>query len=168
MERLWAPWRMKYVSGDSARELPEGTCVLCLKWQERNDTENLVLWRGEHCYMMMNLFPYSNGHLMVLPIRHTADLAELTEVERLELFELTLKGKDALSSTMNPNGFNVGMNLGRIAGAGIEDHLHLHIVPRWNGDTNFMPVLGDTRVISEALDDTYQKLKQVMEPTNNK
>lgn len=162
MERLWAPWRMKYISGESAKDVPDGACVLCLKWQERQDTENLVLYRGDVCYMMMNLFPYSNGHLMVLPVRHIADFSSLSEAERLEMFDLAQKGMAALKRAMNPDGFNLGMNLGRVAGAGISDHLHLHIVPRWNGDTNFMPVLGETKVISEGLDETYRKLKRAL------
>ena len=163
MERLWAPWRMRYVSGAAGREVPDGTCVLCLKWQEQDDTENLLLLRGETCYIMMNLYPYSNGHLMILPVRHIADLAALSEAERLEMFELAQRGKEALTRTMRPDGFNLGMNLGRVAGAGIDDHLHLHLVPRWNGDTNFMPVLGETRVIPEGLSETYRKLNQALE-----
>ena len=163
MERIWAPWRMKYVSGAAAKEVPEGMCVLCLKWQEREDTENLILHRGETCYIIMNLFPYSNGHLMVLPFRHTADVSGLSEAERLELFALTQKGIEALTRALRPDGFNVGMNLGRVAGAGIADHLHIHIVPRWNGDTNFMSVLGEARVISEGLLDSYRKLKQALD-----
>ena len=137
--------------------------MLCLKWQEREDTDNLVLYRGEVCYMMMNLFPFTNGHLMVLPVRHIADFSELSEAERLEMFELAQKGMEALKRAVKPHGFNLGMNLGRAAGTGIEDHLHLHVVPRWNGDTNFMPVLGETRVISEGLKETYQKLKEALE-----
>ena len=163
MERLWAPWRMKYISGASAKAYPEGACVLCLKWQERDDTQNLVLYRGTIGYIMMNLFPYTNGHLMVVPVRHTADLMALSEAEQVEMFGLSRKGVEALTRAMNPHGFNIGMNLGQVAGAGIADHLHLHIVPRWNGDTNFMPVLGETRVISEGLAETYQKLSRALE-----
>ena len=136
--------------------------MLCLKWQEREDTENLILYRGETCYIIMNIFPYTNGHLMVLPFRHTADFSSLSETERLELFALTQKGIEALTRALRPDGFNVGMNLGRVAGAGIAEHLHFHIVPRWNGDTNFMSVLGEARVISEGLLDTYRKLKQAL------
>ncbi len=163
MERLWAPWRMTYISGASAKAYPQGACVFCLKWQEREDAENLVLFRGTTCYIMMNLFPYTNGHLMVVPVRHTADLSALSEAERLEVFALGQKGIEALTRAIHPDGFNIGMNLGRVAGAGIADHLHLHIVPRWNGDTNFMPVLGETRVISEGLTETYEKLVRVLE-----
>ena len=159
MDRIWAPWRMKYISGDAAKETPEGACVLCLKWQEGRDEENLVLHRGETCFIMLNLFPYTNGHLLVLPARHTSELSDLTRAERLELFDLVDRGTEALAGSMNPHGYNLGMNLGRCAGAGIEDHLHVHVVPRWNGDTNFMSVLGEARVISEGLAETYRKLK---------
>ena len=165
VERIWAPWRMEYISGESAKRLPEGACVFCLKWEETDDAENLVLWRGETCYMLMNLFPYTNGHLMVTPARHVADFCALTEKEQLEMFGLTQRGVAALRGAMNPDGLNLGMNLGRTAGAGIEEHLHMHIVPRWNGDTNFMSVLGETRVISEAIRESYEKLEKALAET---
>ena len=163
MERIWAPWRMEYISGESAKRLPEGACVFCHKWAESDDAENLVLRRGETCYMLMNLFPYTNGHLMVTPVRHVADFCLLTQAEQLEMFDLTQESVGALKRAMNPDGFNLGMNLGRTAGAGIEEHLHMHIVPRWNGDTNFMSVLGETRVISEAIRESYEKLVEALE-----
>jgi ATP adenylyltransferase len=153
---------MEYISGESAKRLPEGACVFCHKWEETDDAENLVLCRGETCYLLMNLFPYTNGHLMVAPARHTSDFHSLSEAEQLEMFSLTQKGLAALRRAMNPDGFNLGMNLGRTAGAGIEEHLHLHIVPRWNGDTNFMSVLGETRVISEAIQESYEKLAEAL------
>ena len=161
MDRLWAPWRMEYISGASTQAYPEGACVLCLMGEESPSEENLMLHRGTVCYTIMNLFPYINGHLMVLPYRHIASLADLAEDERLEMFEQADLSERVLKRAINPDGFNVGMNLGRVAGAGIADHLHLHIVPRWNGDTNFMPVLGETRVISEALSETYLELKPI-------
>ena len=162
MDRLWAPWRMEYISGASAQAYPEGACVLCLMGEESPNEENLILHKGTACYTIMNLFPYINGHLMVLPYRHIASLADLAKDERLEMFEQADLSERVLNRAMKPDGFNVGMNLGRVAGAGIADHLHLHIVPRWNGDTNFMPVLGETRVISEALSETYLELKPIL------
>lgn len=156
MERLWAPWRMQYVTGAAKTE----GCIFCEKWKADADADNLLLCRGETCFTILNLFPYNNGHLMVVPVRHVADIVDLTPAEHAELFRQMQRSVSALRETMRPHGFNVGFNLGQAAGAGIADHLHLHVVPRWTGDTNFMPVLGDTRVISEALEETYQKLKK--------
>ncbi|MSS73526.1 MAG: HIT domain-containing protein [Candidatus Latescibacteria bacterium] len=160
MERLWAPWRMRYVTGAAKSD----GCIFCEKWKSDADDENLILFRGEECFAILNLFPYNNGHLMIVPIRHVADVTDLTASEQAEMFRLMGRMVGVLRATMSPQGFNIGINLGRAAGAGIADHLHLHVVPRWNGDTNFMPVLGDTRVISEALEETYQKLKAVLSP----
>jgi len=137
---------------------PDG-CILCDKPKEDRDEENLILYRGETCFVIMNKFPYNNGHLMVAPYRHTADLAGLSPKEREELMALAGMGVTVLQQVLSAHGFNIGMNLGRVAGAGIDQHLHLHIVPRWSGDTNFMPVLGEVKVISEALEETYRKLK---------
>ncbi|MFH1008045.1 MAG: HIT domain-containing protein, partial [Candidatus Latescibacterota bacterium] len=123
------------------------------------DEENLILYRGETCFVMLNLFPYNNGHLLIIPYRHTADLNALSDEAKRELMDLAGKWVETLGNRMGAQGCNVGMNLGRTAGAGIADHLHLHLVPRWEGDTNFMPVVGDTKVMSEALEDTYRKLK---------
>ncbi len=158
MERLWAPWRMRYVAGAAKSE----GCIFCEKWRGDADAENLVLLRGEECFAILNLFPYNNGHLMVVPVRHVADIVDLTASEQAEMFRLMQRMVCVLRETMSPHGFNIGFNLGRAAGAGIADHLHLHVVPRWSGDTNFMPVLDATRVISEALEETYRKLKAVI------
>jgi ATP adenylyltransferase len=122
----------------------------------------MVLFRGEHAFAMLNAFPYTNGHLMVAPIRHTADMNELTDAELLEIARFVRQCVNLLQEAYHPDGFNIGVNLGRAAGAGIEDHIHWHIVPRWNGDTNFMPVLADVRVIPDSLENTYIKLRQVM------
>jgi ATP adenylyltransferase len=149
---------MRYIAGAAKRS----GCIFCEKWKEQTDLENLILLRGETCFVLMNLFPYNNGHLMVVPVRHTGDILDLAPEEHAEMFRLTQRSVAALRSSMNPQGFNIGYNLGQSAGAGITDHLHLHVVPRWNGDTNFMPVLGSTRVISEALEATYRKLKAAM------
>ncbi|HID94955.1 MAG TPA: HIT domain-containing protein [Candidatus Latescibacteria bacterium] len=155
MDTLWAPWRMKYIL-----ELDRGDgCIFCDKVKDDKDRENLILCRGQYCYVMLNLFPYNNGHLMVIPYKHTDTLTDLSEPERLEFLGLTDQSLKVLQKVLEPDGFNLGINLGRSAGAGIEDHIHLHIVPRWAGDTNFMPVLGDTKVLSESLEETYRKLE---------
>ena len=156
MKNLWAPWRMSYILRVDQTE----GCIFCTKPKEQRDEEYLILHRGETCFVMMNLFPYNNGHLMVAPYRHTADLEGLSDKERLELMGLAGQWTEILSVVLKAQGFNIGMNLGRIAGAGIDQHLHLHVVPRWDGDTNFMPIIGDTKVISEALAETYVKLKE--------
>lgn len=152
---VWAPWRMEYILSDK-----DDGCFLCRTFNmpARHDRENLLLYRGEHCAVVLNRYPYNNGHLMVCPYRHLSDFEEMTAEEMNELNELTVRGIRALKATMNPEGFNVGFNLGGAAGAGLKDHIHQHIVPRWIGDTNFMPVLGDTRVIPQSLEDTLQLL----------
>lgn len=158
MERLWAPWRLEYI----AAERSDG-CIFC-DFPGQNEDEKLkILLRGKHAFVIMNTFPYSNGHLLVTPYRHLSDITELTDEENLEMMSLTQICCKALRQVCRPDGFNIGMNLGAAAGAGIADHLHLHIVPRWIGDTNFMPVLGDAKVIPEALETTYAKLKEAFE-----
>ena len=150
---LWAPWRIDYI-----RSPKEGGCFLCRMLADTNDRENLILFRGQTCSVVMNRYPYTSGHLMVCPNRHVADLTELTKEEDREISELTRLSIKALRTLMNPEGFNVGMNLGSAAGAGLKDHLHRHIVPRWVGDTNFMAVIGDVHVVPEALTQTYDLL----------
>jgi ATP adenylyltransferase len=157
-DRLWAPWRMKYIEAAARGE--ENGCFLCDNPKLEDSPQNLVLCRGHHCFVMMNLYPYNNGHLMVAPYRHIADLHQLTGEEWAEMGELIKLSLSALSETMHPHGHNIGLNLGRVAGAGIEDHLHLHIVPRWSGDTNFMPVIADTKVVSESLEEGWRRLRQ--------
>jgi ATP adenylyltransferase len=158
MERLWTPWRFAYVTGEAPK-----SCVLCDKWSSDQDRDNLVLLRGDHAFILMNLFPYNPGHLMIAPVAHCATLPALDPATRAEIVELASLATDVLSQVMKPNGFNLGMNLGRSAGAGIADHLHLHVVPRWEGDTNFMPLLANTRVLPETLSQTYDKLRPVFE-----
>jgi len=160
MEHLWAPWRIEYIQ--NIRKAAQQGCLLCRKPEEDNDEANLILYRGKTNFVMLNAFPYNPGHLMVAPYRHLADIQSLTDAEAKEHFALVKKGTALLTKVLNPAGFNIGLNLGRVAGAGIEGHLHTHIVPRWEGDTNFMPVLGDTRVVSQALADTYRKLKSAL------
>ena len=157
MKNLWAPWRIDYIL---SKKFPG--CIFCDKPAENKDDENLILYRGEHNFIIMNTFPYNNGHIMVVPYRHTAALAGWSHDEQIELMELADLAVELLKKLMKPDGFNLGINMGLVAGAGVADHIHLHVVPRWNGDTNFMPVLSDTRVIPEALRMTYGKLKEVL------
>ena len=159
-EKLWAPWRMRYIEGMDAQG--SGGCIFCAKPSEYEDERNFIVHRGGRSYLILNVFPYNNGHIMAVPYLHTSRLAELGPDIRLELFDLAGIAVEAIGRTMRPDGFNIGMNLGRTAGAGIADHVHLHVVPRWNGDTNFMPVIGGTKVISEALDETYRKLRDAV------
>lgn len=154
MERIWAPWRIQYIQ----MEKPEG-CILCEKPKQNNDALNYILHRGDKNFIILNSYPYNPGHLMVAPYRHVASLEGLTEEERHEHFEIVSRSIKVLRQVFNPGGFNIGMNVGKVAGTGIDDHFHTHIVPRWQGDTNFMPVLADIRVLPEALAETYQKLK---------
>ena len=154
MERIWAPWRIQYIR----QEKTEG-CILCEKPRQNEDAPNYILYRGDKNYIILNIYPYNPGHLMVTPYRHVASLEELTGEERNEHFEIVSRCIRVLRQVFNPDGFNIGVNLGKVAGAGIVDHFHTHIVPRWQGDTNFMPVLAETRVIPESLDKIYQQLK---------
>jgi len=156
MKQLWAPWRMDYILGDSGKR--ECECIFCVRDITGEDRARLILYRGEHAFVVMNKYPYTNGHLMVAPYRHTADPGELSAVEALEMHRLTVLCRDVLKQCIAPQGFNLGMNLGQIAGAGLADHLHLHVVPRWSGDTNFMPVFADVRVIPQHLETTYALL----------
>jgi ATP adenylyltransferase len=153
VERLWAPWRLEYIQ--SADEQEE--CVFCLA-RDGDDEERLVVHRGERALVVLNKYPYASGHLMVAPTRHESEFGELDADEVLEVHRLASAGLAAMAETMRPQGFNLGWNLGRIAGAGVVDHVHLHVVPRWAGDTNFMPVLADVKVLPEALEDTRRKL----------
>ena len=154
---LWAPWRMEYIRGEK-----EPGCIFCHKPAQKNDRENLILHRGESVFIIMNKYPYNNGHIMVVPYRHESEVDQLTKNEYSEMMLLVQRTIRALKKLMNPQGFNIGMNVGAAAGAGIDDHLHFHIVPRWNADTNFMPVIGHTKVISEVLDDTWEQLQKIL------
>ncbi|HOD37696.1 MAG TPA: HIT domain-containing protein [Candidatus Marinimicrobia bacterium] len=153
-DKLWAPWRIGYITNPKC----EG-CFLCRYPSESDDKKNLILQRGKSAFVIMNFYPYNNGHLMVAPYQHTNDFAALDDATHLELFHLVEKSVGILRETLKAEGFNIGVNLGTVAGAGLKDHLHIHIVPRWTGDTNFMPVIGHTKVISEGLTETWQKLK---------
>ncbi|MDD4635082.1 MAG: HIT domain-containing protein [Dehalococcoidales bacterium] len=157
MEHLWSPWRIEYIR--LAKSGEEQGCILCDKPNEQDDTENLILARGDYNFVIMNRYPYIAGHLMVAPLRHTALLEDLSPEELLEHFQLVQKCIRALRSVWNPGGFNMGMNMGRVAGAGVDQHIHTHIVPRWAGDTNFMPVIASTGVVNSSLKETYLELK---------
>ena len=158
MENLWAPWRIDYILGIKPLE-----CIFCSISKENRDEENLILFRGNDQFLVMNTFPYNNGHLMIVPYRHTSSLEGWSSEEQQEMMQLADLAISLLKKTIRPDGFNLGINMGQVAGAGIVDHVHLHIVPRWNGDTNFMPVLADTRVISEHLKATYNKLVKTLD-----
>jgi ATP adenylyltransferase len=156
MERLWAPWRMEYIGQDQ----PPG-CLFCRLIENPDDPDaRLVVWRPERAIVMLNKFPYNSGHVMVAPIAHKGDLADLTDEESAALFRALRRTLKVLRAELTPEGFNVGANVGRVAGAGIPDHVHLHVVPRWNGDTNFMPVLAETKVINEHVERTAEKLRR--------
>ena len=157
MESIWAPWRIRYI--DQAKEGKAEGCFLCDKPKEDKDTGNYILHRGQKNFVILNSYPYNPGHLMVAPYRHVDSPEKLTDEERQEHYELVTKSLGVLREVFKPGGFNVGMNLGRVAGAGVDDHIHTHIVPRWGGDTNFMPVMADVRVLPEALAESYEKLK---------
>lgn len=155
MERLWAPWRIDYILNEK-----ENGCIFCNRRREGDDRKGLILHRSSHTIVMLNKYPYNNGHLMVAPKRHVESLEDLGGDEMGDLISTVQRSVVLLKTTLSPDGFNIGANLGKVAGAGIEGHLHFHIVPRWEGDTNYMPVLADTRVIPEQVNDTYDRLYQ--------
>lgn len=158
MERLWTPWRLGYVT-TASKESPG--CVFCDALAHDHET-SLIVFRGVSCFVILNLYPYNNGHLMVVPLRHVGRLAGLTTDELTEMMSLTRAVEMALQELYQPHGFNMGLNLGKPAGAGVLDHLHMHVVPRWNGDTNFMTVVGDTRVLPEELAQTADRLRPIL------
>ncbi len=161
MDRLWSPWRSNYIEGFKDKDENE-ECVFCSA-VKKEDEETLIVYRGKHNFVMMNLYPYNAGHLMVIPYRHISDFSKLTDEEKLEIMNLQDLSLKALNKVMEPQGFNIGANIGKAAGAGIDQHLHFHIVPRWIGDTNFMPALGEVKVISQDLLYTRDKLKKAFD-----
>jgi len=154
VEQIWAPWRAVYIGGDHGDK-----CIFCEKSESGQDEQNLILLRGDLTFVLLNLYPYNNGHLLIAPKRHVGEIEEINDDEMVELYKMTQKMIKVLRA-FKPEGFNVGANLGRVAGAGVPGHFHIHVVPRWNGDTNFMPVIGEVKVISESLEETYKKLKE--------
>ena len=155
-ENLWAPWRMDYILADK----DEGGCFLCEAAESENDRASFVVARGEKCFAVLNLYPYSNGHILVAPYKHEADMANLSAGELGEMMQFVIQAKQTLDAVMAPHGYNIGFNLGRAAGAGLESHIHLHIVPRWDGDTNFMPVIGETKVIPQHIEEVWEKVTE--------
>jgi ATP adenylyltransferase len=156
-QRIWAPWRLAYVkdaSKDSAEE-----CIFCAKPAEDDDEANLIVHRGDRCFVILNLYPYTNGHLMIAPYEHLATLPALGPETVAEMMALSQRAMTILEESYEPHGYNVGFNQGRVAGAGVEHHIHMHVVPRWGGDTNFMPVLADTRVMPQTLEQSYEALR---------
>lgn len=153
MKQLWAPWRRRYIEQGAP-----GGCIFCDKVKERDDRKNHIVGRTATCFSMLNLFPYNGGHMMIAPFRHVADLDDLEYRELTGLIALVRDSISLLKRTLRPDGFNVGINLGPAAGAGVADHVHVHVVPRWRGDTNFMPVTAGTKVIPQALDAMYEVL----------
>ena len=158
MERLWAPWRLEYVAGASS-DNGDDRCIFCVKPDDGDDDRALIVHRGERCFLILNLFPYTNGHLMVAPYEHIGRLQELDPETTAEMMALAQRAMGRLEEVYDPHGYNVGFNQGRVAGAGVEHHIHLHVVPRWGGDTNFMPVIADTKVMPQTLEQSYEALK---------
>lgn len=155
MEVLWAPWRMEYILAEGKQTC----CIFCTDDNSACDEERLILYSGKNTIVMMNKFPYVNGHLLVAPVKHCHGLDMLNDEERLDLINMVNRATEIIKEAFSPEGFNVGLNLGKVAGAGVEEHMHFHIVPRWYGDSNFMTVLADVRVIPEHIRETYMKLK---------
>jgi ATP adenylyltransferase len=156
-QRIWAPWRLAYVK-DASKD-SDDECIFCAKPRDEDDAANLIVHRGDKAFVILNLFPYTNGHLMVAPYEHLSSLADLPPETTAEMMALAQRAIGVLGDAYAPHGYNVGFNQGRVAGAGVEHHIHMHVVPRWGGDTNFMPVLGDTRVMPQSLEDSYATLK---------
>lgn len=157
MQRIWAPWRLAYIK---AYKKNMDKCVFCEALENEDSVENLIVFRGQHSFVILNRFPYASGHLMVLPFQHVEKLEVLSPETRSEMMEIVNKSTIILQEIYSPDGFNLGANLGSAAGAGIEQHVHMHIVPRWNGDTNFMSTVGETRVLPEALEESWQLISK--------
>lgn len=159
MERLWSPWRSEFI--ETHQDQPANWSPFADAWKDADhDEENLLLFRGELAFIILNKYPYNPGHLLIVPVRKVADFLLLKPEERNEMMDLVAFGTSVLQHAMSPHGFNVGMNLGRVAGAAIESHVHIHVVPRWNGDTNFMPTLSETRVVSQNMKEVYRRLRE--------
>lgn len=160
MRHLWASWRMKYIENTTAK--PTG-CVFCNALDQTDNADNLIITRGEHAFVILNKFPYTSGHLMVVPFAHHGKLEELSPTARAEMMELVSTFTTVLCNVYNPEGFNIGINIGKAAGAGVPGHVHIHVLPRWLGDTNFMTSVADMRVLPETVDRTYQRVLEAWE-----
>jgi len=158
MDRLWSPWRLEYIAGGK----PKTGCIFCEATRE-TESSSLIVFKGDTCYVILNLYPYNNGHVMVVPYRHLATFGDLSIAELTEIGVLIQRAEAALFEAYQPHGFNIGVNLGKPAGAGVLDHLHVHIVPRWNGDTNFMTVVGEMRVLPENIGASAERLRPIFE-----
>ncbi len=167
MQRMWSPWRSRYIQSftKAAGKRKRGESLFTAALNGKDDDKHLIVWRGKHCFIIMNRYPYNNGHIMIVPNRKISDFQKLREEEMMEIMETTQRALRALDEVMHPHGYNFGANIGRVGGAGVHDHLHFHLVPRWNGDTNFMPVLADTKVISEDIKTTLRKLRKSLKKT---
>ena len=163
MQRMWSPWRSEYIETFKKPQRKRRGSLFTAAVKAGDDDEHLIVWRAEHCFVIMNRYPYNSGHVMVVPYRQVADIQGLTPNELAEIMTITQRSIRALDAVLGPHGYNFGANFGRVSGAGIENHIHFHIVPRWNGDTNFMPVLNEVKLISEFMDITYEKLKKAVE-----
>ncbi|MBU0467657.1 MAG: HIT domain-containing protein [Candidatus Omnitrophica bacterium] len=163
MDKLWAPWRIKYITEDLKKS---SGCVFCRIVKEKKDKQNFVVIRGKYCFAVLNIYPYNNGHTLIVTNRHVSDIDKLKKEERDEFFDLLSETKALIQKTISPSGFNIGMNLGKVAGAGFPGHLHMHIVPRWPGDVNFMPVVSGTKVISQSLKTLHKELCDVYKRKN--
>jgi ATP adenylyltransferase len=161
MNKLWAPWRAKYITGKKDKG-----CIFCRAAKSKSKVKSYLIFKTKHSILMLNIFPYNNGHVMVSPIRHIRDFSFLRQEEVLDLFAALNKAKKLLDKVLKPHGYNIGINISKAAGAGIAGHMHIHIVPRWIGDTNFMPVLNDAKIISQSLDELYKRLKHAGSKTN--
>jgi len=159
MKRLYSPWRSAYIQSFSEKKKPKG-CIFCRIKNETTDAENLLVWRGKLCFVVLNRYPYNSGHLMVVPYKHTSHFSKLTSDEHGEIMKATGRCMSALEKISHPHGFNFGANLGKTAGAGIDKHIHFHIVPRWNGDTNFMPTIAETKLVSEEIRSAWKLLNK--------
>ncbi|MDA0986083.1 MAG: HIT domain-containing protein [Bacteroidetes bacterium] len=167
MERLFSPWRSKYIASFKNQKNND-ECIFCKALNSKNDKKNLILFRSKNCFAMLNLYPYNNGHIMIVPNKHVDSLSLLPAKVYSEILSTINKTIKLLDKAIKPQGYNIGANFGRVAGAGIENHIHFHIVPRWNGDTNFMPVLNDVKLVSEGFNKTYQKLISALKKTTRK
>jgi ATP adenylyltransferase len=161
MDYLWTPWRYAYISAASKNESKPENCIFC-ELQKLSDEEARIVYRGKHCFIILNSFPYTSGHVMVVPFAHLDELQKLPDAAAIEMMSLSQKMEGVLRQIYSPDGINLGMNIGRAAGAGVAGHVHMHILPRWVGDTNFMTTVGESRVLPEALEETYRKLRAAL------
>jgi len=157
LDRLWAPWRMKYITQKKSKK-----CIFCTIFRQKTDSKNFVALRSKHCFAVFNTFPYNNGHLMIVPNKHTKTLENLSDCELLDMNKTLIKCKSILKKILQPAGFNIGINIGKASGAGVANHIHMHLVPRWAGDTNFMTVFGNAKIISQSLKEAYTKFKKAL------